>query len=162
MRLKELASTSAQPLSEAPTLASPPKESSSIPLYTGDEDIGSAIPRTALPTHPASLTSTYILPDEPVLSPTPRAISPSLSITDVIVETDMVPSSPPSALLTPPSQPPLTNFPIEPEARTASVDAKSGIRIVPRDRPDDARVVATSTNPKKRRKVRDEIDDIFG
>ncbi|KAF8610087.1 hypothetical protein BDV93DRAFT_549938 [Ceratobasidium sp. AG-I] len=162
MRLKELSSASAQPPLELPVPASSPKDSDTIPLYTGDEDIGSAIPRTALPTQP-----THILPDEPALSPSPRAISPSPSTTDVILETDMVPSPPPSALLTLPSQPPPTsNFPTEPEpaARTApSTSAKARTRIVPRDKTDNARaVVATSTKPKKRRKVRDEIDDIFG
>ncbi|CAE6415679.1 unnamed protein product [Rhizoctonia solani] len=130
-------------------LITPPiKPSSHIPtpmnLDDMDEDLGFSIARTSLPPTtvpafpPSPPAQVIIAPDSPTspISPAPT--------TCLDIET----TTPSSPLPAPPSQPPRAqiipkNVPVEP-----------AVYAVP---------VATSTKPKKKRKkTRDEIDDIFG
>ncbi|CAE6517692.1 unnamed protein product [Rhizoctonia solani] len=130
-------------------LITPPiKPSSHIPtpmnLDDMDEDLGFSIARTSLPPTtvpalpPSPPAQVIIAPDSPTspISPAPT--------TCLDIET----TTPSSPLPAPPSQPPRAqiipkNVPVEPAVHAAPV--------------------ATSTKPKKKRKkTRDEIDDIFG
>ncbi|KAJ1309703.1 hypothetical protein OPQ81_006468 [Rhizoctonia solani] len=142
-RLKKSASTPElnEPL-ERPTKTT---SETATPMYMNDmdEDLGLSIARSVpppavvpplLPPVPAQIT---IIPDSPV--------SPVLSTMSLDIET-ATPFSPPSQ--SPTSQPP-----------RAQVTPKN----VPEEPPAHAAPVATSTKlKKKRKKVRDEIDDIFG
>ncbi|KAG8748658.1 hypothetical protein FRC10_000049 [Ceratobasidium sp. 414] len=111
------------------------------PTHAEDEDLGFTITRTTQPTTPLSppiQTSHPLItiPDSPSFTPdSPIALE---------TVTPRSPSPPQSTLESPGRE----IFPPEAEA--------GKIRIVPRD------AGVTTKKVKKRRKVRDEIDDIFG
>ncbi|CAE7201950.1 unnamed protein product [Rhizoctonia solani] len=144
---KRLKSSRSSPIPK--DLTEPPTKSTSNPqtpalMHMEDEDLGLSIARSTLPP-----TTVPALPPNPpaqlVIAPDSPA-SPALPTVPLDIETT-TPLSPPSPS-PPPSQPPR---------------AQVTPRNVPSEPPAHAVPVTTSTKlKKKRKKARDEIDDIFG
>ncbi|KAG9097969.1 hypothetical protein FRC06_006958 [Ceratobasidium sp. 370] len=141
-RISKLSKTFLATSSVHPTDSSTaPQNTPTLPMHADDEDLGFTITRTAQPT-PIEISHSM---SPPLISiPGSPSITPDWLITLETV-TPQSPSPPQNTLDLPSRE----NFPLEPEAGVKT-------RTVPRDAS-----VATK-KVKKRRKVRDEIDDIFG